>query len=637
MHVGGRSWLLAGLDDPVDTAPPGEAIRSRVRARQVYAIARLTSVAMPANILNALALVLVFAASGEPLWPVTLWAGAATLAAALFWYGWASRRHRRFPESLGPGTAVQAVRNAGLLGLLWAVPPALLMPGAGTFPQAFILLITAGMVSGGVTVFYPIPRAAAAYAAPQILGAIIGTAQASEAALLGGLIVTASYLLVVRHVIARHSAIFVSEIVARADLEAKTRDVEALLKQAEAETRRIARESARRLEHAQKMEAVGQLSGGMAHDFNNLLSVIRGNAEMQRESAVKDDGLIAEIIAAAEQGADLVQKLLAFARRQDLHPETVDAAALVSDAASVLERLLGERISVAVTFAADLRPVHADPAQLQAALVNLAINARDAMPDGGRLRLDLDNRCVSRTEATELAEILGHDVVDGEYVSIAVGDEGHGMDDETAARAFEPFFTTKPLGEGTGLGLSMVLGFIRQSGGFVTLETAPQAGTVITLHLLNAAAVQTVAEPASQHEPALGRGESVLLVEDQPMVRRTLARMLERLGYEVAEAGTVREAEGILASGYAADLVLSDVVLPGGMSGFDLAARLARRRGAPPLLLMSGEPGEDMLRKGDGPRILRKPVTRAALAQALRAALRDANRGRQIEDRPVEE
>jgi signal transduction histidine kinase/CheY-like chemotaxis protein len=619
--------LAADLADPADDAAAPAAARGRIRARQIAAIARLTPAIMAANALNALAVVLVFHLSGEPVALAAGWAAAAIGAAGWFWAAWRRKSRRPFPEAVGPRTTAKAVRNAAILGALWAFPSVALTPGAALPAQAFLLLIAAGMVSGGVTCFYPIPRAAAAYSAPIVAGAVFGLAQAEPTLLAGGLIVTASYLLVVRRVIARHSEIFVSEIVARIELEEKTRRVEALMARTEAEARRVVRDSAHRLERAQKMEAVGQLAGGMAHDFNNILSVIRGNAELQLEAPEKDAGLVAEIVGATERGAALIQKLLAFSRRQSLRPEPVDAARATEEAASVLRRLLSERITVTTRAEPGLTAVRVDRAQLDAALFNLALNARDAMPEGGPLEIASRSRVIGEAEAAALAAEVGHDVAPGRYVAILVRDHGAGMDAETAARAFEPFFSTKPIGAGTGLGLSMVLGFIRQSGGFVTIDTAPGLGATVTMCLPAAEAPAAAAEPPPPPRDApRGAGERVLLVEDQADVRGAIAAMLRGLGYEVAEAGGAAEAAARLSDGFDARLVLSDIVLPGGGSGYDLARRLKRLRPELPVLLMSGYPETAGDGNGDGdsdgpPPTLTKPFSRRDLARAVRVAL----------------
>jgi signal transduction histidine kinase/CheY-like chemotaxis protein len=616
-------WSLAS-PDPAQARdlPPG--IAGRVRARQVLAIARLTPVLMAASVLNALAVVLVFALSGEAVAPIAVWAGVAVAAAGWFAWGWWRRRGRPFPEELGRKTIVKATRNALLFGLIWAAPCVLLLPGAGPSAQAFLIVVAGGMISGGVAAFYPIPAAALAYGGAIVLGALIGVAQADAALFFGGLIVTAAYFVVFRRIVARHAEVFVAEIVAGRRLEERNRRIAELMDRTRDEARDLAEGSLRRLEQAQKLEALGQLTGGMAHDFNNILTVVRGNAELQQEDGTLDPELLSEIITATERGADLIQKLLAYARRQSLRPERLDLPAVVDELTGLLRRMLGEAVALEAACEAERFTVRADRSQLEAAVINLATNARDAMPRGGRLTIRCARRELAPDEAEALSERLGHDIAPGRYGALAVRDEGPGMAPEIAARAFEPFFTTKPVGAGTGLGLSMAQGFTRQSGGFVTLRSAPGAGTEVTLHLpldLDGLAAETrEGEPPAPR----GGGERVLLVEDQAEVRRTLATMLRGLGYDVTSTADAREAEARLARDPPPDLVLSDVVLPGGLSGVDLAARIEAGDRSIPVVLMSGYP--ELRRAGDGAlrdrAVLRKPFTRDELARALSEALR---------------
>jgi signal transduction histidine kinase/ActR/RegA family two-component response regulator len=611
-------WLGRALADPAESAP--EAIRAAVRARQVYAIARLTPVIMAANVVNALAIVAVFALGDEPLGLVSAWAACAIGAALWFAISSIRRRKNSFPEEIGRRTTRRLLRNAALLAAIWAFPSIVLMPGSGVVVQAFLFVIAAGMTTGGVTCFYPIPRAAAAYASILGAGAVWGVAHANAALMIGGVTVAFSFLVVMSGIIARHAEIFVSEIVARAELEQKNRRIAELMAETEAESRRVARESMRRVEKAQKMEAVGQLTGGMAHDFNNILSVIRGNAELQQDIAEKDASLINEIIAATERGADVIHKLLAFSRRQALSPKPTDIAAVYQEMRPLLVRLLSERITLSARVSEDLWRAMADPTQLQAALVNLTLNARDAMPGGGEIEIAARNRTIGDAEARAFSEQVGHKVASQDYVALLVRDNGAGMDPETAARAFEPFFTTKPIGEGTGLGLSMVLGFVRQSGGFVTIRSSPRAGADITLYLPRAhgEAGLEASSPEVAHKQVDDR---VLLVEDQADVRRTLASMVRGLGFDVAETGSVSEAEALISDGFDACLVISDVVLPGGASGVDLARRFAQTRPELPVILMSGYPDKTAL-ESEGFRItLSKPFSRDALIEAIAEAV----------------
>ncbi len=342
------------------------------------------------------------------------------------------------------------------------------------------------------------------------------------------------------------------------------------------------------LRQVQKIEAVGQLTGGIAHDFNNLLGVIVGNLDLlaQQLNDPRAREWTERAIAAAERGAALTQRLLAFSRRQSLRPQPIDANDLIAESANLLRRTLGEAVSVDTHPATGLWPCMVDAPQLESALLNLAINARDAMPDGGRIGIETANAMIDAEDAAQ-----NRDATPGEYVRITVSDTGIGMTPEVASRAFDPFFTTKPVGRGTGLGLSMVYGFVRQSGGHVRIDTEPGRGTSVSLYLPRAAqarpAVASAADEEAEAAPA-GQGQVVLVVEDNPAMLEFALHALETLGYRTAAAGDGNEALRILASRRDIALVFSDIVLPGGTSGIALARALHRQRPELPVLLTSG-------------------------------------------------
>jgi PAS domain S-box-containing protein len=375
----------------------------------------------------------------------------------------------------------------------------------------------------------------------------------------------------------------------------------------------------RELRQAQKLEAIGQLTGGIAHDFNNLLTVIMGNLEMLEERLAGEDlALLEDAREAARMGAELTGRLLAFARRQPLRPRAVDLGRAVPEAVALLRRTLGAAIEVRATLTPELPPVLADPGQLQNALLNLAINARDAMPGGGRLTI----------EAAEVE--LDADVAEarpglhpGRYVMLAVGDTGTGMSPEVRERAFEPFFTTKRPGAGTGLGLSMVYGFVKQSGGHADLYSEPGCGTVVRLYLLRADVEDRAGEAGQASlEAHRGRGETVLVVEDDPRVRRVTARRLRELGYAVLEAADGPLALSVLEQHPGVDLLLTDMVMPGGMTGADLAVAARAQRPRLAVVLSSGYAAPESLRElPEETGWLRKPYAAADLARALRRAL----------------
>ena len=375
------------------------------------------------------------------------------------------------------------------------------------------------------------------------------------------------------------------------------------------------------LAQALKMQAVGNLTGGISHDFNNLLGVIIGNLQLLQEQIadLPDAGeLCGEALAAGRRGADLTRRLLAFARRQPLAPRATDINALIGESMKLLRRVLRADVVISLDLAPDLRPIAVDPGQLEAALTNLATNAADAMPQGGRLTIATAAAVLDAAYAARHAE-----VVPGCYTSITVSDTGTGMPPEVMAHVFEPFFTTKPSGQGTGLGLSMVFGFIKQSGGHVTVYSEPGRGTVFRLYLRADPARAPV--PLPPPVPAVRGGtETVLLAEDDPLLRRTLVRQLAGLGYALVEAGSAAEALAVLDSGRAIDLVLSDVVMPGPLDGLELANRIGRDHPAVRLLLMSGFPEARSATYTGSTlrfRLISKPFDRDQLAVAVRAVL----------------
>jgi PAS domain S-box-containing protein len=373
------------------------------------------------------------------------------------------------------------------------------------------------------------------------------------------------------------------------------------------------------LAQAQKMEAVGQLTAGVAHDFNNLLAVILGNAELLQDELVTDKpGLIA-IIRATGRGADLTQRLLAFSRKQVLSPEIINANNLIAGITAMLHRTLEEHIDIENVAAADLWNCDADPAQLENALVNLAINARDAMPDGGKLTIETANARLDDDYAAAQA-----DVKPGQYVMIAVTDTGSGMPPEVREQVFEPFFTTKKVGAGSGLGLSMVYGIVKQSGGNVTIYSEEGEGTTIKLYLPRSTETEVAETKPATNEVPVARGETVLVVEDDPDLRTLAVALLSDLGYQVKEAATGPAALGQLGSTTRANLLLTDVVLPGGMNGRELATEANRRAFGIKVLYMSGYPEDAIMHHGRldaDVELLQKPFRKADLARAVRKVL----------------
>jgi PAS domain S-box-containing protein len=373
---------------------------------------------------------------------------------------------------------------------------------------------------------------------------------------------------------------------------------------------------------AQKMEAVGRLAGGVAHDFNNLLTVINGNSDLVMEQLRGDERareLVSEIKRAGERAATLTRQLLAFSRKQVLQPQIVDLNARLGDLMKLLMRLIGEDIEVTLKSAPDLGLARVDPAQFEQAIVNLAVNARHAMPHGGRLGIATDNVEVGAEHAALRAEVKP-----GPYVRVSVTDSGVGMDEETRARIFEPFFTTRGLGEGTGLGLAMMYGFVKQSGGHVEVDSEPGVGTMFNLYLPRAEGATESARGVRESPRAVGGRETILLVEDDDSVRRLVNRVLRGRGYVVLEARSGDHAFAVAQSHTGPiHLVITDLVMPG-MSGRDLAAGMAKVRPRARILFMSGYSDEAVMRLGiqqPGSAFLHKPFTVASLTEKVRELL----------------
>jgi CheY-like chemotaxis protein len=380
------------------------------------------------------------------------------------------------------------------------------------------------------------------------------------------------------------------------------------------------------LQQAQKMEAVGQLTGGIAHDFNNLLGVVIGNLDLLHEMIAKDRepaDLANEALKAALRGAELSQRLLAFSRRQSLQPALLDPHKVLSGMRTLLERAVGERVTLEMPSSKDTWPIKADPAQLESALLNLAVNARDAMPEGGRLIVEAADVTVD-----EDFTLTHPGVRTGEYVCISVSDTGQGMSRDVQARAFEPFFTTKPTGKGSGLGLSMVFGFIKQSEGHVTIYSEPGHGTIVRLYLPRvhsrvAAAEQRTAKQEDTAPHPTGN-ETVLVVEDNEPMAQVATRQLRELGYNVIAATGATEALSALDSGAHIDLMFTDVVMPGPMDGIALTHKARLLRPSLKVLLTSGftQRGSAATTGESLPaRLLPKPYRKHHLATVVRQTL----------------
>ncbi|UAK26767.1 PAS domain-containing protein [Sphingomonas nostoxanthinifaciens] len=376
------------------------------------------------------------------------------------------------------------------------------------------------------------------------------------------------------------------------------------------------------LRQSQKMEAVGQLTGGLAHDFNNLLAGVSGALEMieirQRQGRLADvDKYIVAAQGAARRAAALTHRLLAFSRRQTLDPRPTDVNVLVAGMSDLIQRTVGPGIAVETVGAASLWPALVDPGQLENALLNLCINARDAMPDGGRITIETANKWLDRSAAR------AHDVPEGQYLSLCVTDTGTGMTPDVVAQAFDPFFTTKPLGEGTGLGLSMIYGFAQQSGGQVRIYTEVGQGTTVCIYLpRHYGAIVDEADPGGDAVVAGAEaGETVLIVDDEPSVRMLVADILQDLGYTVIEASDSATGLKILQSDARIDLLISDVGLPGGMNGRQMADAGRQSRSDLKILFITGYAENSVIGNGHlgpGMQVLTKPFAVDALATRIR-------------------
>ena len=379
--------------------------------------------------------------------------------------------------------------------------------------------------------------------------------------------------------------------------------------------------AAAQLRQAQKMEAVGQLTGGLAHDFNNLLAVIIGNLDFLQEEIPEeaDEEPIREALEAALRGAELTKQLLAFSRRQPLAPQPVNLNELISAMANLWRRTLGESIDVRTKLSKELWLTQADPAQVEAALLNLIINARDAMTTGGSLTVETRNATVEHG-----SEHFGQGDLDaGDYCVITVSDTGEGMTSEVAARVFEPFFTTKSVGHGSGLGLSMIYGFAKQSGGHVRIYSELGIGTAVSIYLPRTTEAPSTSPNAETLPLRTGDGETIVLVEDDDSVRKVTARQLHELGYRVLTASDGPEALSVLASNSTADLLMTDIVMPGGMNGLQLSKSAQEKYPGLRVLHASGftQSGIEAHKFEGHMPLLNKPFRKADLAAKIRDVL----------------
>jgi signal transduction histidine kinase len=381
------------------------------------------------------------------------------------------------------------------------------------------------------------------------------------------------------------------------------------------------------IRQAQKMEAIGQLTGGIAHDFNNILTVITGTIEILGEAVENDPDLaeIAKLIAdAAARGAALTQHLLAFARKQPLQPINVDVNRLMQKAIELLKPTIGGPINIDFVPGGEVSAALVDPNQLTTAVLNLALNARDAMPNGGDLVLRTGNIELSDEDAK-----ICDGLAAGKYVTISIGDTGHGIAGPDLPKVFDPFFTTKEVGKGTGLGLSMVYGFVKQSGGHIAIESEKGRGTTVWIYLPQIEGTAMTATDSGISESPRGGHGTILIVEDDALVRAYVITQIQSLGYTTLSAGNAQEALSVLRSSDPIDLLFTDVIMPGSMNGRELSIEAVKLRPTLNVLFTSGFAEDAMDQDGRLDRdilLLAKPYSRADLARMIRLAMRTDRR-----------
>ncbi|MBV8652168.1 MAG: response regulator [Alphaproteobacteria bacterium] len=592
---------------------PRDDFSQMIYAEQVRVVFRQMPKAVAVNLVNGPLTALVLA----PVtirWHLLTWLGlliAATTARGALWWCY---RTARTQDSAAPRWAALGASCAALSGLCWGSGGAVLLPVA-VFEQMFLVLVIGGMCIGTLgmsaahlpTLFAFLLPACLPIAARFLLeGALPNLAMA------GMILVFLAALSLVG--IDFHRSIAKTlrlgfELAARTceldEAEARLRAEIALHRSTEAELRQ-----------AQKLEVLGQLTGGIAHDFNNLMTAVIGNLELAlRQANGRVVPLLGSALRAAERGAALTQRLLAFGRKQHLDPRPVDLASLVHGVEDMLRRTLGPSIRTVITSDADLAPAFVDANQLELAIVNLAINSRDAMPEGGVLRIRLENREGDGAAPRELRP--------GSYVVLSISDSGTGMNEVTLARAVEPFFTTKEVGRGSGLGLAMVHGFTGQSGGTIAIRSRLGEGTTVELWLPRADATSARGAPASDdrgpRRPALEEphgGQRILLCDDDPEVRDFMTGFLRDQGYAVRAVTSPTETLRIIASGTPIDLFIVDYAMPE-MNGLELLRAARGIRPGLAGLLVSGHAEASAGDVGDGDPLLLKPFKLTDLARIV--------------------
>ena len=586
------------------------------RVRSVFERLAVTSLI---TVVNAVLMTLVLQRNGVSQGPWIWLALVVGLALARILSG------RLYEQDPGRGHrlrrwALVSVLGSAASGALWGLGAALLFPPDETGQWLWIFLI-AGMCAGGASLHAAHLPTALAFVIPASAPLAVRLALEGSASRLAAAAMIVVFMAAIAFTSGRFSRQFGQVLRLQLDLERRTAELDQSNQRLRAEIEQH-RATADTLHQAQKMEALGHITGGIAHDFNNLLTVITGSLDLIRKRAAADETvqrLTAAATHASKRGAQLTGSLMRFARKQSLHPAVVDVNALVIEFAPLLRRAAGEAIEVRLDLAGDVAAAYADAAHFQSALLNLVINSRDAMPEGGTIVVATRNVALGGSEG-----VLDSETHQGRAVVVAIRDQGAGMPPEVLAKAFEPFFTTKQAGHGTGLGLAQVLGFARQSGGYATIDSAPGKGCEVSLVL--PALASAISEPANEPGPvdAPEHGPlTVLLAEDNAAVAAMLRESLGLMGWDVVAAPGGREALQLLAKRPQIQVLVADVVMAGGIGGVELARAAVRQRPGLPVVLISGYPGEVV--GAEEFELLPKPFTHQELADRIRAAL--ARRG----------
>ena len=603
----------AGLHAPStgdDGSRPDPETAGSVRAAQIAAIVRLTPIAIGASCLNALVLLATFWAVGELRWQYLVWAGVIFALAVYYFVNWNNSR-RSDPVRTASRRAIQrTVLHGCVFGAVWGAIPAFAFPGASPPVQLFIAVLTSGMMCAGGFVLSTAPRAGIAYIAIVAAASIFALLQQPDPVHLGLVALTLAYAAVLIVSVNWSAGLFISSRLAEAQLRSEI----------------AAREAAQiQVAHTERMSALGELAGGIAHDFNNILQAVSAGAQLAARH-IDDPAAVrryaGHIETAVERGASISRRLLGFARQDLLRPEQIQPSGLIAEVYELLAHTIDASIRITIDVPADTPGFVADRFRLETVLLNLANNARDAMPAGGALTVSAAVESLAR-------DLSAPALTQGRYVRIAVADTGAGMDAATLARAGQPFFTTKPKGKGTGLGLSMAKGFAEQSGGALAIASEVGRGTTVTLWFpqVDAPAAETSLEGAVA---AARAGLRIMLVDDDEDVRVTLARSLEDAGFVITSADSAERALDQLRLGIEIDALVTDLSMPG-MSGWDLIREIRGSRPHLPSLMLTGhlqDTDADDLTMGKNERftLLRKPVSPVLLAERI-AALVDGRAG----------